>query len=43
MNANMGDTTESQVFIDEKPAYYEFTNKTKNLTGAELFALFGAS
>ncbi len=32
---------ESQVFIDEKPEYYEFTNKTRNLTGAELFALFG--
>jgi len=34
---------ESQVFIDEKPDYYEFTNKTKDLTGAEIFALFGSS
>ena len=34
---------ESQVFIDEKPDYYAFTNKTKDLTGAELFALFGSS
>ena len=34
---------ESQVFIDEKPDYYKFTNKTKDLTGAECFALFGAS
>ena len=34
---------EGQVFIDEKPHYYEFANKTKNLTGAEVFALFGAS
>jgi hypothetical protein len=34
---------ESQVFIDQKPDYYEFTNKTKDLTGAECFALFGAS
>lgn len=34
---------ESQVFIDEKPDYYEFTNKTKDLTGEELFALFGSS
>lgn len=31
-----------QVFIDEKPTYYEFKNKTKDLTGAELFAQFGA-
>jgi len=34
---------ESQVFIDEKPGYYEFTNKTKDFTGAEIFAMFGAS
>jgi len=34
---------ESQVFIDEKPDYYEFTNKTKEFTGAEIFAMFGAS
>lgn len=33
---------ETQVFIDEKPDYYSFTNKTRNLTGAEIFALFGA-
>jgi hypothetical protein len=32
----------SQVFIDEKPAYYDFANKTHNMTGAELFAAFGA-
>ena len=31
-----------QVFIDEKPAYYDFANETKNMTGAELFAMFGA-
>jgi hypothetical protein len=30
----------SQVFIDEKPAYYEFANKTKNMTGPEVFAAF---
>ncbi len=29
-----------QVFIDEKPDYYTFANDTKNLTGAELFAMF---
>ena len=31
-----------QVFIDEKPEYYEFSNKTKNMTGAELFAAFSS-
>jgi hypothetical protein len=29
-----------QVFIDEKPGYYCFSNETKNLTGAEVFAQF---
>ena len=29
-----------QVFVDEKPDYYDFANETKNLTGAELFAMF---
>lgn len=28
----------SQVFIDEKPKYYEFSNQTHTMTGAELFA-----
>ena len=32
-----------QVFIDEKPAFYDFANPTRNMTGAELFAQFGAS
>jgi hypothetical protein len=32
-----------QVFVDEKPAYYAFANKTDNMTGAEVFAKFGAS
>ncbi|MBX9844064.1 MAG: GFA family protein [Xanthobacteraceae bacterium] len=30
----------SQIFIDEKPGYYEFANKTHNMTGAEVFAAF---
>jgi hypothetical protein len=30
----------SQIFIEEKPAYYEFANKTHNMTGAEVFAAF---
>lgn len=32
-----------QVFIDEKPDYYSFANETHNMTGAEVFAAFGAS
>ncbi|WP_426414680.1 GFA family protein [Aestuariirhabdus sp. LZHN29] len=31
---------EQQVFIDEKPAYYHFSNITEEMTGAELFASF---
>ena len=30
-----------QVFIDEKPETYEFANKTHDMTGAEVFAMFG--
>jgi hypothetical protein len=30
----------SQIFIDEKPGYYDFANKTHNMTGAEVFAAF---
>ncbi|GAB1265355.1 GFA family protein [Aurantivibrio infirmus] len=32
-----------QVFIEEKPSYYDFSNKTKNRTGAEIFAEFTSS
>lgn len=31
---------ESQFFLEDKPGYYEFANKTKNLSGEELFAMF---
>ena len=31
---------ESQVFIDSKPSFYEFSNKTQDMTGAELFAKY---
>jgi len=31
-----------QVFIDEKPSCYEFANETKNMTGSEVFAMYGA-
>jgi hypothetical protein len=30
----------SEIFIDEKPTYYEFANKTHKMTGAEVFAAF---
>lgn len=29
-----------QIFIDEKPDYYDFGNRTHNLTGEEVFAQF---
>lgn len=29
-----------QVFIDEKPPYYEFSNETQDLTGAEILAKY---
>lgn len=32
-----------EIFIDEKPAHYAFANNTKKMTGAEVFAAFGAS
>ena len=28
-----------QIFIDEKPEFYSFANKTKNMTGEEVFAM----
>ena len=30
----------SQIFIDEKPGFYDFANDTPKLTGAEVFAQF---
>jgi len=30
-----------QVFVDEKPPYYTFADKTEEMTGAEVFAMFG--
>ena len=32
----------SQVFIDKKPSYYSFANKTNDMTEAEIFEMFGA-
>lgn len=32
----------SQIFIDRKPAFYSFAEKTTNLTGDEVFAKLGA-
>ncbi|MGS2718442.1 GFA family protein [Eionea flava] len=33
-------TLSHQIFIDEKPEYYSFSNETINMTGAEVFAHF---
>ena len=33
---------DNQVFIDKKPAYYSFSNKTHNMTEAEIFARYGS-
>ncbi len=30
----------TQIFIDEKPAFYDFANDTPKLTGAEVAAMF---
>lgn len=30
----------TQIFIDEKPAYYDFANQTKMMTGEEVFAAY---
>ena len=29
-----------QIFIDEQPSFYCFSNKTDNMTGAEVFAKY---
>ena len=31
---------ESQVFIDKKPSFYSFSNKTYNMTEAKIFEMF---
>ena len=39
------DTTfkfDHQIFIDEKPAYYDFANETENMTGPEFFAKYAS-
>jgi len=32
-----------EVFIDEKPGYYAFSEKTQQLTGAQVFEMFAGS
>lgn len=36
-------TIAQQIFIDEKPSFYDFTNDTPRLTGDEVFAQFKGS
>ena len=31
-----------EIFIEDQPAYYQFANKTKRMTGEEVFAAFAA-
>ena len=31
---------DTQVFVDERPAYYVFANQTRELTGEEVFKMF---
>jgi len=38
-----GLTLTTQVFIDDKPAFYDFANETENMTGAEAFAMYALS
>lgn len=35
-----GWTFSEQIFIDQKPDFYSFTQQTRNLTGEEVFALY---
>lgn len=30
----------TQIFIEEKPSYYDFANQTKMMTGEEVFAAY---
>jgi hypothetical protein len=32
----------NEIFIDEKPEYYEFSNQTTKLTGQQVFEQFAA-
>jgi len=34
---------ESQVFIDKKPSFYSFANKTNDMTEAEILEMYGSS
>lgn len=36
-------TFDQQIFIEEKPEYYSFANETKNMTGAEVFAMYSGN
>lgn len=46
VSAGLFDTADlhvaQQIFIDEKPAYYDLANDTPRLTGEEVFAAFAA-
>jgi len=33
---------DTQVFIDRKPSFYSFSNKTNNITEAEIYKMYGS-
>ncbi len=33
----------TEIFVDDKPSYYDFANKTKKMTGADVMAAFGSA
>lgn len=41
LDDDSGLALKGQVFIDEKPDFYNFAEETENMTGAEVFAMFG--
>lgn len=42
LNDNNTFNFDHQIFIDEKPSYYSFANKTSDMTGAEVFAKYAS-
>ena len=43
LDQSLSDKMSMQIFVDEKPDYYDFANKTESMTGAEVFEHFGGA
>lgn len=41
-DSNDGLIFDQQVFIDKRPEFYHFSEKTQNMTSAEVFAKYGS-